>query len=186
MIEIREHTSDIVRRSDMAFLNAYRDCLIKEDMSEIIVGGKKFGPFKAGSKVHLPNWVIENLVHRKIADISQEDDYDSLRHLQNIYRVEEDHPHRIQEFHPLLYSALRRSLLNLQEDRTSIDPRIRDEIKKMQRIIPLIVETRLSKILRVAKSGAYQDKRKGMTLEERWLCEEMIALLSSWRAEITQ
>jgi hypothetical protein len=36
----------------------------------------------------------------------------------------------------------------------------------------------------VAKSGAYQEKRKQMTKEERWLCEELVSLLSSWRETI--
>jgi hypothetical protein len=30
----------------------------------------------------------------------------------------------------------------------------------------------------------YQDKRKQMTFEERWLCDEIAGLLSSWREEI--
>jgi DNA replication initiation complex subunit (GINS family) len=63
-------------------------------------------------------------------------------------------------------------------------PRIYDEIEKMQRMVPFLIETRLSKIIRVAKSGAYQEKRKQMTEEERWLCEELVSLLSSWRETI--
>lgn len=54
-----------------------------------------------------------------------------------------------------------------------MDPRRYEEIERMQRMIPFLVETRLSKIIRVAKSGAYQEKRKQMTNEERWLCEEI-------------
>jgi hypothetical protein len=51
-------------------------------------------------------------------------------------------------------------------------------------MVPFLVETRISKILRVAKSGGYQEKRKLMAYEERWLCEELIDLLSGWRQNI--
>jgi hypothetical protein len=53
-------------------------------------------------------------------------------------------------------------------------------------MVPFLVETRLSKILRVAKSGAYMEKRKQMAYEERWLCEELIDLLSGWRQKILE
>ncbi|MHA2044920.1 MAG: hypothetical protein ACW99G_09000, partial [Candidatus Thorarchaeota archaeon] len=69
---------------------------------------------------------------------------------------------------------------------TSIDPRKYEEIEKLQRMVPFLVETRLSKILRVAKSGAYMEKRKQMAYEERWLCEELIDLLSGWRQKILE
>jgi len=51
---------------------------------------------------------------------------------------------------------------------------------------PFLVETRLSKILRVAKSGAYQEKRNQMAHEERWLCEELVDLLSGWRQNVME
>ena len=87
---------------------------------------------------------------------------------------------------PLLYAAWSRKMLRYQSDKTSLDPRRYDEIEKMQRMMPFLVETRVSKIWRVAKSGAYLDKKKQMTNEERWLCEALIKLISSWRKNVIE
>ena len=136
--------------------------------------------------IFLAFFMVTALMKHDIVDIVPEDAYDSLRRLQNLYREEEKQPHKLQTFQPFLYTALSRKVLRLQSDRTSIDPRKYDEIEKLQRMVPFLVETRLSKILRVAKSGAYQEKRKQMAYEERWLCEELIDLLSGWRQNIME
>lgn len=169
----------------MLFLNEVRECIFQEPFSEINVIGKTLGPFKKGDKATLPNWVIESLLNHEIVDLTP-DAYDSVRRLQNLYREEEKQPHKLQTFQPFLYTALGRKLHRLQSDRTSLDPRKYEEIEKLQRMVPFLVETRLSKILRVAKSGAYQEKRKQMAFEERWLCEELIGLFSSWRQNIVE
>ena len=106
-----------------------------------------------------------------------------MENLEKLYRTEGN---KLQAFHSSLYAALSRKMLRYQSDKTSIDPRRYDEIEKMQRMMPYLVETRVSKIWRVAKSGAYADKKKLMTNEERWLCEVLIELLSSWRKNIVE
>jgi DNA replication initiation complex subunit (GINS family) len=185
-MKLCSEAKDEMKRFEMLFLNDSRECIFQKPMSEITVGGRELGPFKKGDQVNLPNWMIEQLLKHDIVDIVPEDAYDSLRRLQNLYREEEKQPHKLQTFQPYLYTALSRKVLRLQSDRTSIDPRKYDEIEKLQRMLPFLVETRLSKILRVAKSGAYQDKRKQMAYEERWLCEELIDLLSGWRQNIME
>ncbi|MHA2424173.1 MAG: hypothetical protein ACXAEF_05260 [Candidatus Thorarchaeota archaeon] len=185
-MKLCSEAKDEMNRFEMMFLNEARECIVHKPIPEIIVGGNKLGPFKQGDRVSFPNWIIEQFLKHNIADIVPEDSYDSLRRLQNLYREEEKQPHKLQTFQPFLYTALSRKVLRLQSDRTSIDPRKYDEIEKLQRMVPFLVETRLSKILRVAKSGAYQEKRKQMAYEERWLCEELIDLLSGWRQNIME
>ncbi|MFW9832513.1 MAG: hypothetical protein ACFFEK_00820 [Candidatus Thorarchaeota archaeon] len=185
-MKLCSEAKDEMHRFEMLFLNETRECIFQKPLPEIIVGGSKMGPFKKGDQTSLPNWMIEQLLKQDIVDIAPEDAYDSLRRLQNLYRAEEKQPHKLQTFQPFLYTALSRKVLRLQSDRTSIDPRRYDEIEKLQHMVPFLVETRLSKILRVAKSGAYQEKRKQMAYEERWLCEELIDLLSGWRQNILE
>lgn len=175
---------EVIERFRMKFLNSTRGCTVRTDVPELLIGGHKIGPFQSESRVDLPNWVIESLTKHELVDIVPEDNYESLKNLQSLYNNEEDQPHKLQPFHPLLYSALSRKMLQLQSDKTSLDPRRYDEIENMQRMIPFLVETRLSKIMRVAKSGAYQDKRKQMTNEERWLCEKLGEILSIWRKTV--
>jgi len=183
-MKLCSEAKDVMDRFDMLFLNEIRECIFQKSLTEISVSGKKLGPFKKDDRANLPNWVIEQLLIRGIVDLSPEDAYDSVRRLQNLYREEEKQPHKLQTFQPFLYTAFGRKLLRLQSDRTSMDPRKYEEIEKLQRMVPFLVETRLSKILRVAKSGGYQEKRRLMAYEERWLCEELIALLSGWRQNI--
>ena len=177
---------EVIERFRMKFLNDTRGCITTKDIPELMIAGQKIGPYQAGVRVDLPNWVIENLLNQSLVEIVPEDDYESLRNLQGLYRNEDNQPHKLQTFHPLLYAALSRKMLRYQSDKTSLDPRRYDEIEKMQRMMPFLVETRVSKIWRVAKSGAYLDKKKQMTNEERWLCEALIELISSWRKNVIE
>jgi hypothetical protein len=168
-MKLCSEAKDEMNRFEMLFLNETRECIFQRPMPEITVRGTKLGPFKKDDQASFPNWIVEQLLKHDIVDIVPEDAYDSLRRLQNLYREEEKQPHMLQTFQPFLYTALNRKVLRLQSDRTSIDPRKYDEIEKLQRILPFLVETRLSKILR-----------------ERWLCEELINLLSGWRQNIME
>lgn len=183
MIRLSNTTSEIVERSQMAFLNHNRRCVFVKDTPEIIIGGKKIGPFTSNAQVDLPNWVIEKLVAHGVAELAQDEDLESLGYLQSISRNEEGSS-QLQSLQPLVYSAISRRILNLQSDKSSLDERLYDEIEKLQRIVPMLLEARLSKIIRVAKSGALPDKRKDMALEERWLCEEFANLISDWRKSL--
>lgn len=185
-MKLCSEVKDEMNRFEMMFLNEMRECIFQKPLPSMTVGGVVTGPFNKGDRVSFPNWVIERLMKHDLVDIVPEDAYDSLRRLQNLYRAEEKQPHKLQTFQPFLYTALSRKVLRLQSDRTSIDPRKYDEIEKLQSMVPFLAETRLSKILRVAKSGAYQEKRNQMAYEERWLCEQLIDLLSGWRQNIME
>ena len=185
-MRISKDSKDVMKRFEMTFLNESRDCIFRENVSKIKIAGEEFGPFKKGDHTSLPNWAIEQLLKYEYVDISPEDAYESLRRLQNLYREEEKHPHKLQTFKPFLYTAIARKTLRLQSDKTSMDPRKYDEVEKLRKMTPFLVETRLSKILRVAKSGAYQEKRNLMANEERWLCEELVELLSGWRQNVME
>ncbi|MHA1906467.1 MAG: hypothetical protein ACW98Y_04160 [Candidatus Thorarchaeota archaeon] len=177
-------TKNIVERAQMDFLNETGRCEVIKDIPQILIGGQQFGPYSTTSQVDLPMWAIEKLTNHGYVELSPDEDIASLTRLQNISRDEEDSPHKLQTFHPLLYSAINRKMLNLQSDKSSLDPRLYDEIERLERMIPMLLESRLSKIIRVAKSGALQDKRKDMTLEERWLSQELADLISDWRKSL--
>jgi hypothetical protein len=179
-------SKEAIKRYEMLFLNELRECIFLKQTPEFAVAGQKLGPFQKGDRSEIPNWAIETLLKNEYVDIAPEDAYESLRRLQNLYREEEKHPHTFQTFQPFLYAAISRKTLRLQSDKTSMGPREYEEVEKLRKIIPFLVETRLSKILRVAKSGAYQEKRQQMAHEERWLCEELAELLSGWRQNIME
>ena len=185
-MKISSESTEVMKRFEMLFLNENRDCIFEKQVPEFTIKGQKFGPFKKGDRVTLPNWVIERLLKYDYVDIAPEDAYESLRRLQNLYREEEKHPHKLQTFQPFLYAAIARKTLRLQSDKTSMDPRKYEEVEKLRKMTPFLVETRLSKILRVAKSGAYQEKRNQMAHEERWLCEELVRLLAGWRQNVME
>ena len=171
---------EIIERYKMVCLNEVRACEFIKAFPRMTIGGKEVGPFEVGHQANLPNWIIERLLVEGIVVLSSEDSYDSMARLQTLYREESNHS-KLADFPPLLYAALNKKIHRLQMDKTSLDPRSHEDIERVERILQVMIETRLSKLLRVAKSGAYQEKRKQMTFEERWLCEEIVNLLSSWR-----
>ncbi|NHI83211.1 MAG: hypothetical protein EAX81_02750 [Candidatus Thorarchaeota archaeon] len=179
-------TKEIIERFEMCFLNESRGCEFRADVPQFVVAGQNYGPFKAGDRSTLPNWVIEKLALNGIADVLPNEAYESLRRLQNLRYAEDKQPHKLQPFPPYLYSALKRKLVRLQSDKTSLDPQRYEEIGIAQSNMEVLMETRLSKIMRVAKSGAQQDKRKHMAYEERWLADKLNDLLSAWRELLTK
>lgn len=184
IMRIGEIAEEIIDRFRMIFLNESRNCVVREPVPEISIVGQNIGPYKPGERIFLPNWIIEELQMHNLVTIAPEDAYESMRRLQNLSREEEKNPHTLQTFHPFLYSAMSRKIFQLQSDKTSLDPRRYEEIEKMQRIIPRMIETRLSKVIRVAKSGPSQNNRRQMTYEERWLCDELARIFSAWRTKI--
>ncbi len=183
---VREISEEARARFRMLFLNEVRPCIIREDVPEISVGDRKIGPYKAGATEDLPNWTIEILVAHGLVDLAPEKAYESLTKVQERYDLQRRNPHILEEFPNALYSGLSRRLQLIQRDKTSLDPEIRDEIKQRQRLVQMLIQMRLTNIIQAAKSGTDQDKRKRMTQEERWLCDELDMLLSSWREIVTE
>ncbi len=173
----------MMSRFEMLFLNDSRECIFLKPVEAISLAGERVGPFKKGDRSYLPNWVIEKLLVDDRVEIAPAHAHESLRRLQNLNREEEKH-RQLQDFNPFLYAAIGRKLLRLQSDKTSMDPRRFEEIEKLQNLASLLAETRLSKILTIAKARAFKDKKEQMTYEEQWLCEELTSLLSGWRQYI--
>ena len=185
-MKVLNEAKEVAERFRISFLNEKRGCIFKENVQEMDLGGRKIGPFKAGDQTELPNWMIEKLLVQDLIDLVPENAYESMRRLLNLYRAEEKQPHKLQSFHAFLYTAIGQKMLRLRKDKTALDPRKYEEIERMERMIPFLVETRLSKIIRVAKSGAYQEKRRYMAHEERWLCRELVEILTDWRGMIVR
>ncbi|UCH03887.1 MAG: hypothetical protein JSW05_09880 [Candidatus Thorarchaeota archaeon] len=182
----RESSEEARGRFRTLFLNETRPCIFREDVPEISVGGKKIGPYKAGVTEDLPNWAIEILMTHGLADLDSNEAYELLAKAQDYYERQRRNPHILKEFPNALYSGLSRRLQLIQRDKTSLDPEIRDEIKHRQRFVQKLIQMRLTSIIQVARSGADQDKRERMSQEERWLCDELEMLLSSWREIVTE
>ena len=185
-MKLRSTAKDAIDRYEMLFLNATRECIFRKDAQVITIADKKYGPFERGKRVVLPNWAIEKLQNAQLVDIAPAEAHESLRRLQNIYREEEKHPFKLQPFHPFIYAAMNRKVHRLQSDKTDIDPRKYDEVEKLKKMTPLIVETRLSKVLRVAKAGSYKERSSQMANEEKWLCKELSEVLDGWRQNIIE
>ena len=183
---VRENSEEARARFRMLFLNETRPCIFREDVPEIGVGDKKIGPYKAGATGDLPNWAIEILMAHGLVDLDPKKAYESLTNAQDYYDAQRRNPHVLKDFPNAFYSGLSRRLQLIQRDKTSLDPEIRDEIKHRQRFVQKLIQTRLTSIIQVARSGADQDKRERMSQEERWLCDELEMLLSSWREIVAE
>ncbi|MFW9943576.1 MAG: hypothetical protein ACFFB7_01110 [Candidatus Sifarchaeia archaeon] len=182
----RESSKEARARFRMLFLNEIRPCIVREDVPEISVGDRKIGPYKAGTTEELPNWTIEILIAHGLVDLDPNRAYESLTDVQKRYDLQRRNPHILERLPNALYSGLSRRLQLIQRDKTSLDPEIRDEIKQRQRVVQMLIQMRLTNIIQVAKSGTDQDKRKRMTQEERWLCDELDMLFSSWREIVAE
>ena len=179
-MRLTNRAQDMVNRCRMDYLNEVRECVFLGALSKMHVCGREIGPFEEGDITELENWIINILMKEGLVEISLENEYEAIVHLQRIYQ-QEKRQSSIQDVHQLTYAAIREKVRHLQGDKTSPDPILQQDIDRLEDILENIVEIRLSKVIRTAKSGAYQDIQKQMTHEERWLCEELIETLSEWR-----
>lgn len=170
----------------MEFLNESRSCVFLQSTPQFEAGGQSYGPFKAGSQADLPNWVLDTLLIQGVVELSPEDAYDSVHRIQNFFNKERGQPRGLHGPLPskYLYIALTQKIRRLMGDRTSIDPRTYDEIEKIRKVASFLRNTRLSKILRIANAGITQDMARRMTVEEKWLCDELSAMLTRWKAAV--
>jgi hypothetical protein len=171
----------IVERFEMQFLMEKRRCIFTDNVPQVLVANHELGPFKKGQEVKLPNWVIEKFSSRGLADIHQDDEYESTIELKKLYQMEKGQPYNLQRFPSFIYTAAGRRLLQLQGDKTSLDPKRYEGIESIQQMMSVMVETRLAKIMDIAKSGGNHDKRKQMAHEEQWLLDRLSYLIDAWR-----
>lgn len=180
-MKISDETTQAMKRIEMMFLNDSTECEFLDTVEELTVADNTIGPFSKGRKEHLPNWVIEKLLNEGLVKIPT--DHEPSMQIQKQFRVERQQTmlQNLEGSNPFLYAAVGRRLLNLQSDRTSMDPRRFEEIEKLQGLNQRLVDTRLPKLVRIAMANSLKDKRSQMTHEERWLCEQLADLLSRWR-----
>ncbi len=179
-MKLHNQAKEMIDRFRMNYLNEIRGCIFLKPISKLFVGGKEIGPFDENQQVELENWIIDVLMANEIVEIVPDDEYEALSQIQRIYQ-QEKRQSGIQNTNSLMYVAIRERIRHLQGDRTSPDPIGQEDIGKFENLLRNMSEIRLSKIIQIAKSGAYQDTQKQMTHEERWLCEEIIEILSEWR-----
>ena len=95
----------------MGFLNETRTCEFKQDMGTVKIGGVAIGPFKSGETATLPNWVIEKLAERGIAQVHIQNAYDSTRNVDILHNKEQKQKHSsLEELRPGRVLAKRRRL----------------------------------------------------------------------------
>ena len=174
-------TRSTMDRFEMQFLMDKRRCIFTADIPRIVIAGREMGPFKRGQEASMPNWAIEKLSSHGLAEVHQDDEYESTADLKKFYHNEKGQPYNLQQFPDFIYTAAGRKLLRLQGDKTSLDPKRYEDIESIQQMLSVMVETRLTKILSIAKSGAHHDKRKKMAHEEKWLLDRLDYLISTWR-----
>lgn len=178
-----DEVKDVVSRFQVQFGNDTRTCELKKAVPEIDLVDTKLGPYEAGAKVQLPNWIINSLIQHGIGELTHEGAFETLIKVQNMESSEREDS----ELHELplwLYSALREKINRFQSDKSGLDPQIYKDAQKTQKMLRNLTETRLSKILRIAKSGEYQRRLGMLTAEEQWLCKQMDLVISGWRRSV--
>ncbi len=175
---------DIIDRVDMKFLNDGRTCRFLKPVSQIPLYGMELGSFQQGAETKLPNWVIDVLLMNGILELTEEESVESKKRLRQL-AYNEEHNTGLQTIPDILYSILRQKIRYYEGDKTSLDPEYHEEIQKLRESFRSLVASRMPKLIRAAwaeveKSGTIQIMKSRMSAEERWLCEELVTVLSAW------
>ncbi len=176
---VEENPRSITRRAEILQLVENCDCTFLTDVPAIRLSNTSIGPFKSGQTVLLPNWIAEVLHDQGLVKISGGGVVEWMSRLQALVS-DEKNKGALQACPPLLYATSHRVVLSMKRDRTSIDPRQHDAIERVLMMLQTIGQSRLGKVIRLAKSGGCAEHRTRMTFEERWLCDIVSELVSAW------
>ncbi|MEM2142880.1 MAG: hypothetical protein QXQ81_06470, partial [Candidatus Thorarchaeota archaeon] len=69
--------AQVAERVQMLFNNDFRSCQFSRPLPSMKLGDRTIGPFDAGSRAELPNWMIDILIRNGVVELMPEDALES-------------------------------------------------------------------------------------------------------------
>ncbi len=171
---------------DFAFEHSTAKIVANRTCQEIKLAGLTIGPFDEGSEYETYFWIAHELEKSGIVRLREDESIVGSR-LSKFHWTE-----RIQSAGQMstlpdgFYSKLRRCLQELKAGANKAPERML-EYEKARHLTRDIVNSRVKKIVSIASAPAQTEQTlKNLTTEERFLYEQLYALVSEWRREILE
>lgn len=177
--KIEDNFEDSLKRINFIFQNQelFTECIKNHDGFTLL--GKKYGPFEKGKKYRLKFFVALSFIEHNILKIASQDKCDNIDVQRFAYGEREDQK--------LIKHNKNLFLNKIKEFRYFMEKDVKDN-KKPWRFLESfssyygnIIDGRLLKVLRLAKSKITLDDERRLTMAEKVLAYKFHELISIWR-----
>jgi hypothetical protein len=171
---------------DFGFDHSPKKIIANRNCQEIKLAGLVVGPFEEGNEYEPYHWVALELEKSGIARLREDENLSlaKLNKLQWSERVQT--AGQVSKLPEDFYPKLRRYLSSLRRDTSKTTEKVL-EGEKARQLTRDIVNSRLKKIVSIASAPAQTEQTlKNLTGEERFLYDELYAVINQWRTQIIE
>ena len=175
-------TLDFCYENSMVKIVANRNC------PEIKLAGLTVGPFDEGNEYEIYFWVAKELAAAGMVHFREDDILDATKLFKAQWKEGVQIPGQISELPEDFYPKLRRFIADLKEQakKQSESEKFQD-YNRTKQLARDIVNSRLKKIVALSSAPAQTDQvLKKLTSEERLVYEQLVKIISEWKAKILE
>ena len=175
-------TLDFLYENSLVKIVANRNC------PEIKLAGLTVGPFDEGNEYEVYFWVARELASAGMVHFREEDVLDATKLFKAQWKEVVQIPGQISDLPADFYPKLRRFLQDLKEQATQTQQSEKyQECDRVKQLARDIVNSRLKKIVALSAAPGQSDQvLKKLTGEERIIYEQLVKLISEWKAKILE
>jgi hypothetical protein len=155
---------------------------------EIKLSGLNVGPFDEGNDYEIYFWVAKELASEGLVHFREDDILDSTKLYKAQWKEGVQIPGQIGELPEDFYPKLRRFLRDLKDQATQTQQSEKfHEYDRTKQLARDIVNSRLKKIVALSAAPAQSEQvLKKLTDEEKLVYEQLVKVISEWKAKILE
>ena len=170
---------------DFCYENSMVKIVANRNFPEMKLAGLSVGPFDEGNEYEVYFWVAKELAAAGMVHFREDDILDSTKLFKVQWKEGVQIPGQISELPDEFYPKLRRYLVALKMEATQ--PEKINEYQKTKHLAKDVVNSRLRKIVALAATPGQTDQvLKKFSSEEQILYEQLVKLISEWKAKILE
>jgi hypothetical protein len=168
---------------DFSYENSLVRVVANRNCPEIKLAGLTVGPFDEGNEYEVYFWVAKELADTGMVHFREDDMLDATKLFKVQWKEGVQIPGQISELPDDFYPKVRRYLDALKQEATQ--PEKISEYQKTQHLAKDVVNSRLRKIVALSSApGQGEQVTKKLSGEEKILYEQLVKIISDWKAKI--
>jgi len=186
--ERRQNLAAKICTLDFCYENSLVKIVANRNCPEIKLAGLTVGPFDEGNEYEIYFWVAKELASAGMVHFREEDVLDATKLFKAQWKEGVQIPGQINDLPGDFYPKLRRFLHDLKEQATQTQQSEKfHEYDRVKQLARDIVNSRLKKIVALSAAPGQSDQvLKKLTVEERIVYEQLVKIISEWKAKILE
>jgi hypothetical protein len=171
---------------DFCYENSLVKIIANRNCPEIKLAGLTVGPFDEGNEYEIYFWVAKELASTGMVHFREDDVLDATKLFKVQWKEGVQIPGQISELPADFYPKLRRFISDLKDQAQKQSEKYQ-EYDRTRQLARDIVNSRLKKIVAISAAPTQSDQvLKKFTSEERLVYEQLVKIISEWKARILE